>query len=260
MRFNQVRVSPTLENTFGKNFRNKWSLQEYTDPSEPAIFFGLYTDSDLQALLNHKNKSLVVWGGADMRDPQLSTVRDLVNSKKCSTLAYPGIFSKTLSKYSIPHKELYIPVKDYSRFKSIPLGDKIYVYKGINGNRSQYFQWEEVIVPVIKHFGESSVIYTNSVSLDSLVEDFYAKSFIYVKPSPKGGCTAMFELGCMGRKTTGQGYHGLSNFITYKNTDHLMKIIGQESKKIGTLQDEVSLNTHSVFVGPDWLNLDFWKK
>jgi hypothetical protein len=44
------------------------------------------------------------------------------------------------------------------------------------------------------------------------------------------------------------------NFITYNNIEDIIKIISDESKKIGTIQDPI--DAHNV--GDEWLNLDFW--
>jgi hypothetical protein len=88
----QAYVSPTLETTFGENFRTLWQLEKYSDPSKPAVFFGLYTKADLDILVSHKSYSIVVWGGGDMRAESLREVSKLVNSGKSFTWSYPGEF------------------------------------------------------------------------------------------------------------------------------------------------------------------------
>lgn len=256
----QAYVSPTLETTFGENFRNLWSLTKYSDPTQPSIFFGLYTEADLAALESHKSLSIVVWGGGDMRPDSLRRVFTLVKSGKAFTLAYPGEFSKILTAYSISHKQIYVPVKDYSEFELKPLGDKIYVYRGVKGTRSDYFKWNEVIVPLMKRIGEEHFIYTDNIDVSELVSEYYSKCFVYVKPTPRGGCTAMFELGHMGRRTIGIGHTGLPNFTEYGSLSQLVRLVKTESKKIGMTQPEIREATQSVFTGKEWLDLDFWKK
>jgi hypothetical protein len=255
----QVYISPTLEATFGENFRALWGLKKYSDPNSTAIFFGLYTQYDLDVLRAHKFKSIVIWGGGDMRTDSLLCVKHLVNKGLTSTFAYPGEFSKILKDNNIFHKELYVPIKDYSKFTTCPLGDKIYVYRGVKGTRASYFQWNDVVAPLIKHFGENHFIYTDNMSISELIDNFYKKSFVYIKPTPRGGCTAMFELGHMGRKTIGVGHTNLPNFIEYKNISHLIKLIDRESRYIGKIRENVSVDTQKIFCGREWLNLDFWK-
>jgi hypothetical protein len=256
----QAYVSPTLETTFGENFRTLWQLEKYSDPSKPAVFFGLYTKADLDILVSHKSYSIVVWGGGDMRAESLREVSKLVNSGKSFTWSYPGEFSKILTAYNIRHKQIYVPVKDYSKFDIHPLGDKIYVYRGVKGTRSDYFKWNEVIVPLMNTIGEEHFIYTDNIEVSELVEDYYKKCFVYVKPTPRGGCTAMFELGHMGRRTIGVGHTGLPNFTEYGNFSQLVRLVKSESKKIGKTPLEIREATQSVFIGREWLDLDFWKK
>jgi len=164
----QAYISPTLEETFGENFRSLWNLKKYFDPDVPAIFFGLYTKIDLDVLSRHNSKVVVVWGGGDMRKDSLLFVKKLVDSNRAATFAYPGEFSKALEEYSIPHKKLYVPIKDYSQFVPSPLGNKIYVYRGVKGTRSSYFRWDDVILPLIKNFGEENFIYTENLHISKL--------------------------------------------------------------------------------------------
>jgi hypothetical protein len=44
------------------------------------------------------------------------------------------------------------------------------------------------------------------------------------------------------------------NFISYNNIDDIIKIIKEESYKIGTIQDPI--DAHNI--GDDWLDLDFY--
>lgn len=259
MKIEQAYVSPTLERNFGHGFRKRWDLRKYDDFDQPAVFFGLYSSADIEAIISHKSFSIVVWGGADMRGEALKTVSQLVKSNRAATWCYPGEFSKVLSSNNIPHKQLYVQVKDYSDFQLEPLGDKIYVYRGINGNRADYFKWREVIFPLMKTIGESNFIYAEGLGLNELITDCYRKCFVYVKPTAKGGCTAMFELGHMGRRTIGVGHANLPNFIEYTNPSDLANLIKIESKNIGKTVSEVREATQSIFTGQEWLETDFWK-
>jgi hypothetical protein len=259
MQIRQAYVSKTLEAAFGSNFRLKWKLSEYSNPNEPAVFFGLYSDEDRLALKNHKSQSIVIWGGGDMKFESLQEVKKLVLSKKSFTSAYPGEFSNILTANSIPHKALYIPLKDYSDFTVCPLGEKIYVYRGLNGNRSDYFKWNEVIEPIIKYFGKDMILYTEKTSISDLIHSFYRNSFVYIKPTPRGGCTSMFELGHMGRKTIGNGLVGLNNILTYTTPNDIINLIKAESNFIGKIRTDVAASTKKVFIGPEWMDLDFWK-
>ena len=260
MMFEQVKISPTLEVQFGENFRNKWNLSEYSNPNAPAIFFGLYREPDLECLLNHKGPALVIWGGGDMRINHFKVVKPLIDSGRCFTCTNPGHLSNSLTKYGIKHKPFYIAIKDYSKFTPSKLGDKIYVYRGWKGNRNEYFKWEEMVLPIIEHFGEDRVIYTDNVDIDTLLDNYYKECFVYVKPVPKGGCTTMWELGHMGIKTISTGQGGLPNVLEYKNINHIIQLIEREEFKIGTIQNEVAESTRDAMVhNNEWLKINYWK-
>lgn len=257
--FNQVYISPVLETYFGKGFRAKWGLNPYNDPTKPSIFLGLYNNNDINAFLNHKSHRIITWGGADMVPQQLNIVKNVINDSKTYTWGTPGSFSNTLTQHNIPHKSTYIPYKSYNDFHPTPLGENIYVYKGIHGDRPDYFKWNEIIDPLIHTFGKDRVIHTQHTDPKTLKEEYYDNCFVYIKPSPKGGCTTMWELAHMGRRTIGNGMEGLNNFTQYDNINHLLELIMDESKYIGQLREDISLSVMEDLVGDEWLNLKFWK-
>ena len=260
MKISQVYVSKGLESNFGDGFRNYWNLKKYFDPSIPSIFLGVYTDLDRRILNDHKATSIIIFGGFDLTHAKsIKLVKSLVDSGKSFTLAYPGHFSKYLYDNKIKHKQLHLAVKDYSSYKPSPLGDKIYVYRGITGEKADYYGWNDISTLLSEKFGSSSLLYTSNQPHATLISNFYEKCFVYIKPNPSGGCTSMFELGMMGRKTIGKGHSNLGNFIEYSNTYDLINLIKIESQFVGKVREDVSIDTINSFVGPEWLDLDFWK-
>ena len=117
--FNQVYMSPAL-NDFKDDFKEKWSLEEYNNINDPLVFFGMYGQQDVDIFLKHKGPKVVVWGGNDMHAPQLNLVKDYVDRGDAFTFAPPGEFDRTLNQFNIKHKVVYIPNKDYSKFKVCP--------------------------------------------------------------------------------------------------------------------------------------------
>lgn len=258
--FNQIYVSNTLEAAFGENIRGKWGLRKYDDIESPAIFFGLYKEEDISKLMKHRGISLVIWGGGDMRDNALKQVKRKIDLGRTYTFTNPGAFSGMLRSRRIKHKSFYLPIKDFSMFKPVELGDKIYVYKGWKGNRADYFKWDDVIVPIAKHFGNDRILYADNVSIEELIENYYSKCFVYVKPNPKGGCTTMWELGHMGIKTISTGPGPAPNVINFRNTKEIIKLIEMEESKIGSFQEKVSNETIKCLdLNSDWLKIKFWK-
>jgi len=260
MKISQVYVSKSLESNFGNDFRNHWNLNKYFDSNVPSIFLGVYTDLDRRILTEHQATSIIIFGGSDLTHVKsINLVKSLVDSGKSFTFAYPGHFSKYLYDNKIKHKQLHLAVKDYSSYKPSPLGDKIYVYRGINGGKDDYYRWNDIAPILSDTFGSSSILHTSNQPHESLISNFYEKCFVYIKPNPSGGCTSMFELGMMGRNTIGKGHSNLGNFIEYSNTHELINLIKIESQFAGKVREDVSLNTINSFIGPEWLDLEFWK-
>lgn len=256
--FGQINVSSNL-NYFKEFFKKKWDLKDYYNVNEPAIFFGLYTKQEIEKFIKHNGKKMIIWGGADQNLSKFQSLKNITNF--VGSPAYRPPMVKTFKEIKYPFKEIIIPFKDYSDLKPVPLGEKIYVYKGLNGNRGDYYKWNKYIVPLINYFGEDKVIYSQNQKIDYIIKNHYSKSFIYIKPNELGGSTTMWELGHMGRKTVSKNQGDLPNVINYNDLESLKKIIKNEEKKIGTIQSEVAEETKNCMVNnKDWLNVKFWEK
>lgn len=259
--FKQVWVSQHGVEFFGPGFRSLWNLDHYHNTSAPAVFFGMYHEDDMTKLINHTGPKIVIWGGNDMQPNQLAFISNLQKVQKdLYSWAYPGEFSDILSSYGIRHKQLYVPLKDYSQFQPFELGENIYVYKGLHGNRPEHYQWNEIVQPLIQVFGSDRIIFSNHLSINDLIENVYKKCFVYVKPNPKGGCTTMFELAHMGIRTIGKKHKDLEFFTEYNDIHHLINLIVEESKHIGQLRENISQAANNVFTGPEWLTMEFWNE
>lgn len=256
--FKQICVSGSLD-YFKDFFKKKWDLEDYTNVNEPAIFFGLYHSHEIKRFVNHKGKKMIIWGGADQHINKFQSVKNLPNF--VGSPAYRPPMVNTFKKIGYPYKEIILPFKDYSNLETTPLGDKIYVYKGLNGNRKHHYKWDEIVVPLIKHFGKNRVIYSQSQKIDYIINELYNKSFVYVKPNELGGSTTMWEMAHMGRKTISKNQGNLPNVINFTDLKSIINTIKNEEKKIGTIQKEVAEETKKCMVNnKDWLNVKFWEK
>lgn len=245
---------------FRENFMKKWDLIPYGNINDPAIFLGLNEHSDVYAISQHKGPKLLIWSGGDMRPERLSFVSEFQKQTELYIWAYPGEFSDILTSYGIIHKTIHVPIKDYNMFTPNILGDKIYMYKGINGDRSEYFKWDETISIISDKYGSENIIFADHLPLDQLIENIYKKCFVYIKPNPKGGCTTMFELAHMGIRTIGHGHRNLSCFSEYTTTEELINLIDIERKYIGSIRHDVVTSIKQDLIGNEWLNLEFWNK
>jgi len=176
-RIEQIRITDAVNfrKMFGGPFMKFWKLKEYCDPNKPALFLCLYRDSDLVAIKNHKAPFIMLWGGGDQNIKNYNQINARPNFLGSPTYREPVI--NTFKKLRYPYRRLVLPFKSYDRFKPVPLGDKIYVYKGWRVDRQRYFKWNQFIKPLMGVFGQDRFIYAQGKSIDWLHENIYKKVF-----------------------------------------------------------------------------------
>lgn len=251
--FNQL-YSPMVY--FKEGMKERWKLDEYHDPYAPAVFLCIHDPKDVQTFVNHKGPKLLYFAGADCTPEKINIVK---NTPNVVCIGWSPWVTQILKSNNIPYKEFNLPLKHYNEFKPTPLGENIYVYKGIHGNREDYFKWNEVITPLQQVFGKDRIIYTSHQPFNILIDKYYNDCFVYIKPNERGGSTAMWELGYMGRKTISTNQGDLPHVLNFNSLEHIIELIMEESKKIGTLQIELSNSVHNKFQNDnEWLYLDFY--
>lgn len=62
----QIRIAPSI-GPLEDHPHNVWETTDYTNPDEPAVFFGLYGLPDFYALWRHRGKRYIFWAGSDLR-------------------------------------------------------------------------------------------------------------------------------------------------------------------------------------------------
>ena len=227
MRIKQAYISPILKH-FKKDFLSYWNLEEYNDPTQPAMFFGAYTREDVAKLLFHKNFSLLHFGSTRDFDT------GLIQNASAVILSNALASEKPVATNSPNVKVLNIAIKDYSAYQLTPLGKKIYIYKGINGDKDKYYN--EGIEDALNASGYETIS-VSGVTNEYLCTKIYPQTFCFVKSKTTGGNTTKWELGLMGRPT----YHNVSDLKTTFDP----KEIRENTLKQLTLSD-------------NWLDTSFW--
>jgi hypothetical protein len=260
MKIDQIYIAPNLEEYFGKNFREKWNLKKYHDPTSPSFFLGLFSNDDFRIFNEHAALSVFLpAGGEILRDKDL--IITTLKSKKENHIVSYGKIADFFKKNNIFCHELNISVKSYDTFIPTALGSKIYYYLGVNGNRHSELGYDKVIKPLIDELGEELFISTQNIPIGTLHDNFYKNCFLYIQPQPSAGLTTMFELGHMGIMTASNFSNTLPNVINYESLEDLKKIIENEKNKIGTIQEELSQKVkNSFFQKNDWLDTDYYLK
>jgi len=243
---------------FKEGMKQRWNLVEYHDPEAPAVFLGLYEPRDIQTFINHKGPKLLYFAGADFTERNLKLAAQSPNT---ICIGYgPDWLYRKLDEYKIPYTKKRIFLKSFDDFTPTPLGENIYVYKGLFGNRHDHYRWNEIVKPLQHVFGTDRINYTQNISLTELHEKYYNDCFVYIRPNPMGGGHGMFELGHMGRRTITNDHSEFSICSGYNDIHHMIDLIMQESKKIGTIQTSVAEELKQMFDHTgEWLRLNSYK-
>lgn len=260
MKIKQAYISSSLS-YFKNGLLKKWGLVEYNNSNEPAFFLGLYNHKDMDVLRKHKTYKLLYFGGSDFTINKLKQIDLVKSTDKIICVGYGGEWIKNgCKKHNIPFSDERVLIRSFNDFKPSVLGDKIYVYKGFDGNKLSHYGWDDTIKPLIEEFGEDRFIYGSNVSLSELKNNYYEKSFIYIKPNESAGSTTMYELGFMGRKTITNGHDIFPNTLNYKTIYDIVEHIKNEEIKIGTTQINVSKELFDFCDNGDkWLDIGNYK-
>jgi hypothetical protein len=244
----QCRFSQSVK-FFQQGFMDRWNLRYYFSAHQPAIFVGVYRPEDVDIINNHRGFKIVANTGK---------LRDIFWNINPTDTFVTGIMGgvmdpereKLFDTYTFI--ETSFPIKDFSTFKPTPLGSSIYCYLG--NESGKHIMGYDLIEQIRKRTNFDIIIGMQGHSMDYVKENFYNKCFINIKPSITGGLTGACELAYMGRRTVSNAKAPFC--LPYNSIDDILRIIDQESSKIGTLQP--SCINRFFTTGEEWKHLRFW--
>jgi len=273
MRIEQAHISTYSHLT--KEFLSRWNLREYDNQEEPAFFWGLQWDTvknqkdrsrkgrrksvDIDLYVKHKGFKILHFVGAEFYNGLLH----LVDKKNAKVLCTDVSEAWLCKKLQMSHKHLKIPYFDLDFHKSTKLGDKIYSHVA-DGEK-----FPVGLAPNLEYkklsnlFGRENFCFPDKWKTINELLNFFNQSYCNIKPHPIRGNVSAWRLGLMGRKTiqhenkrfADQGPH----YIYYKDDKELVKLVEQESKKVGTLQEELAKKVKECYhESDDWLYEEYW--
>lgn len=241
---------------FRKPFYDKWNFKDYKDIEKPLVIFG-YLNQD-KIYESHKGYKLII----PSNPVDIPNFENLRNHEK--TILCGKVYNETkelLKNYpQIIYRDAVVEIKDNSRFKPNPLGNKIYYYSGF---KEGWGSWKQDIIKEIQKNIDFEIITTNHnyrheyYNEKYLKGNYYDKAFLNINLSKHAGMTTVREMGLMGRKTITMRnniHNDYSSIINCKNIEEVIKSIKEESKKIGTMQK----STNPYVMGNEWLNINYW--
>jgi hypothetical protein len=201
---------------FFKNFQKKYNLPRYTDITKPVLFYGCYYQRELERLLAHQSKCVVVWRGSDilwaMEHPEY--MKELSKRNNIHHIAISNFIAEDLSKWDIPHKIIPIASMINTDIIPQPLGDAIYCYH-INTSKYGGNVWEKLK----DRIRDIEIIHCKHDTHDRKgILDVYKRCFIGLRFTQHDGLSnTVCELGLMGRKVIWNG--NTPNAIPYSEND-----------------------------------------
>lgn len=254
MKITQIAVDSTVI-FFRENLIKRYNFSEYKSKEEPTLFFGIYNQVDL--INNHKGYKIVylaspVDGGklSWITPSEKLYVKDDKILHGNNLIDIPSVYQK---------KHIIFETKPYNKFQPNSLGKKVYVYLGSEGRKNNEFAFERI--KKIQDKSPFDFIYgmtqpNNSFyPEDYIKENWYDNCFVNINLSHYNGLQSMVELAFMGRKTIAKFHRDFPCVIKYENDEHILELINNESKKIGTTQPAINVHT----VKDEWLDIGWWQ-
>lgn len=237
----QMSAAPIMS-FFKKGLLDRWSFNEYHDSKAPCLFFGAM--GQIEKINNHEGFAFV-----HLINPDDAFYVKFLHLNRDNLFFFDDPYLG--SNLKVKKKNALIQFKDFSIFKPNTLGDKIYCYNPSLNDRIKLAEVQKNVNFEILTAGSDK---SNIKDIFYIKEHYYDKSFININLEGRGGMTTLREMAYMGRKTIGNSLYKFPSFISYKDINHIVEIINQESKKIGTIQPAII--SHNV--NDEWLNVDFW--
>ena len=200
----QCMVSPGL-NTLKSRFMQYFKFTNITLYEDPAVFFGVYTDLDLQSLLDHRGVKYIIWGGEDANPNNIHaniTMNEVKNLHNVVHLSISKCIYNRLHDKGIPSIYVDFNMVDKTIFYPIPkneLGKCIYIFNGqIRGREHIY--GKPIYEEVMKRLPQYNYIISNHTNIEYAgMPDIYKQCFIMLRlTSTDGNANSVQECESMG--------------------------------------------------------------
>lgn len=219
-------VSEAL-NHFKKRFQTFYNKQEYSAIGN-CIFFGMYSNKDIDILKKHQGYKFLIWGGTDCNwDDYKEKLKNLEIINKIPDLYHISIsknIQNRLNSKNIESVFFDLNLVDKKLFKPVlKKGKYVFIYNGFTkGNEKIY--GKKIYIEVVKKFPNLKFIYSNKLNLPyEKMPKIYEKCFIGLRLTRHDGNANMVqEMKAMNIPVV----HNLSNYgLKWKNIDDIIQYI-----------------------------------
>jgi len=212
------------------------------DRSNVCIYFGIYQHIDeLKAILNHKSKCILLWGGYDIKyindnkhnDSIKRLIEELNDQSKYINVSISCDITQSLQQIGLHvHKQTLLSFVDLRVFKPATKGNKIYIYS--SSTRPDVYG-ESVYNKVIEWCDIKKYEYVlntdHDIQLDNMYE-YYKQFYIALRlTGHDGNANTVEELGCMGICCVHNG--DMPNCLKWNSVSDIKQHIEQQRTSIG---------------------------
>jgi glycosyltransferase involved in cell wall biosynthesis len=169
----QVKISDNLMNLSDK-VKKSYNLLDYTDRFKPALFYGMFGETDLHLLREHRNKKYLLWDGDDILylksdNDEIKLIHRIKKIPDVVHIAPSGAVYTALHKHGISsHKvKINFSIND-ERFKT-PLskfGNKVLIYNGTDQNFEDRYN-KRLYEQLVKKMPDIKFLFTNKLTVPS---------------------------------------------------------------------------------------------
>ena len=226
----QCAVSSGLD-TLKSRFMRHFHFSNITSSEDPAVFFGVYTDLDLQSLLVHNGLKYIIWGGEDANPNNIHanvTINEVKNLHNIVHLSISKCIYNRLHDKGISSIHVDFNMVDKTIFYPIPkneLGKYIYIFNGqIRGREHIYGKL--IYEDVMKRLPQYKYILSNHTNIEYAdMPGIYKQCFIMLRlTSTDGNANSVQECESMGIPVV----HNQSDYgLKWKNIDDIISHIYQ---------------------------------
>lgn len=234
-------------NFFKKTFENKFELTSYDcekNICDNVAFFGIYNSIDLNNLISHKGRKILIPGGSDINFFTIfkKNYEKIKNEKIKIFCQSKYLYNNCVSIYP---KELtfLIPItpviiKDFYEPHNIK-GNSIYIYTCKNDIKATQIYGKKIYSNIINILSNKYSFIICNCETSNDVKNIYKKCFVGLRLTTVDGLGATnIELGLMGIKSITNNIS--PNCLSWTTEEDIIKHIENEAKNIGKSDPEMS--------------------
>ena len=249
----QIYVSKDLS-FFKQKIQKIYNLVDISNPSESALFFGMYNISDYSELIEHQGAKYIIWGGSDIdlrfsassqivpKVAKLKGVSHFAISKSVYLRLEDQGIKSTLINFSLVDQNIFNPSNiDYS----ITQPKTIYIYNGNKTSNPLIYNQELVNKIVEKLSGKYEFIFSSDINIpNNRMTEIYSQCFMGIRLCQNdGNANTVQEMGLLGLPVLHNGL--LPNSVQWtlgpdESVDLLCEKIDYIYKNFWKLRDVIS--------------------